>query len=65
MLAGHQSLSKEDLAMSGIVIRVFEAAAPTPSGERTAANESFVADPKEKVINEVLVKGQDTLHTVG
>ena len=50
--------------MSGILIRVFEAVPSIPFGERPTS-ESFLEDPKEKAIHEVLVKGHDKLHTVG
>jgi hypothetical protein len=61
-----QSMSKEDLAMSGIVVRVFEAGAPLELPETPASsNQDFLVDPKQKAIHETLVKGQQTtLHTV-
>jgi len=61
---GIQSLNKEDLEKSGIVIRVFKATIPTNSSEEVV-NEYFRDDIKDKVVNEVLVKGQDSIHTVG
>jgi hypothetical protein len=61
-----QCMSKEDLAMSGIVIRVFEAGVPLELPETPASsNEDFLVDSKEKAVHETLVKGQTKLHTVG
>jgi len=59
-------MNKEDLAKSGIIIRVFEAGVPLELSERSAsANEEFLVDSKEKVVHETLAKGQTKLYTVG